>query len=273
MKETDTVVRLGARRIRRSSRRSAGKLGRDHGDLRELRDTDLRAQSQIDGHALQVTSSIGLANYPNDGTDAETLLANAEAAMYRAKEMGRDNFQFYTPALNTRVHEKFQFHEELRNAITREEFFLLFQPQVDLRTGRIFAVEALIRWNHPSLGVVHPTVSFRSRKNRGLSLRSATGRCVPPAGRTRRGRTPDSPRSTSASTSRRRQFRDRNWVHRIVDALQESGLEAKYLELELTESLIIQDVDQAIATMNELQRLGVQFRSTISAPAIRASAP
>ena len=92
------------------------------------------------------TSSIGLANYPNDGTEADALLANADAAMYRAKEIGRDNFQFYTPELNIKVHEKFLLQEELRNAILRSEFVLLYQPQVDLRTGRIFAVEALIRW-------------------------------------------------------------------------------------------------------------------------------
>ncbi|MGD0764244.1 MAG: diguanylate cyclase, partial [Roseiarcus sp.] len=110
----------------------------------------------IDGHTLRVTSSFGVANYPDDGTDAETLLANADAAMYRAKELGRDNFRFYTPELNARVHEKFLLQEELRNAVARREFVLYYQPQVDLRTGRVFAVEALIRWKHPTLGVLSP---------------------------------------------------------------------------------------------------------------------
>ena len=80
-----------------------------------------------------MTSSIGIANYPNDGTDADTLLANADAAMYRAKEIGRDNFQFYTPELNTKVHEKFLLQEELRNAIARRSSSCIYQPQVDLR--------------------------------------------------------------------------------------------------------------------------------------------
>jgi predicted signal transduction protein with EAL and GGDEF domain len=96
---------------------------------------------RIAGHDLQIASSIGLVNYPNDGTDADTLLANADAAMYRAKQIGRDNFQFYTPELNVKAHEKFLLREELRNAILRSEFILLYQPQVDSRTGRLLAVE------------------------------------------------------------------------------------------------------------------------------------
>jgi diguanylate cyclase (GGDEF)-like protein/PAS domain S-box-containing protein len=258
VKEGDTVVRLGADEFVVLLVDQPTNLDMMLATLRELC-TRTCEPVHIDGHALQVTSSIGLANYPNDGTDAETLLANAETAMYRAKEMGRDNFQFYTPALNTRVHEKFRFQEELRVAIAREEFFLLFQPQVDLRTGRIFAVEALIRWNHPSLDVVAPDRFIPVAEESGLiaqigdwALRSACrqNKAWQNAGL--------APINVSVNVSAR-QFRDRNWAHRIVDALQESSLEAKYLELELTESLIIQDVDRAIATMNELRRFGVQL--------------
>src|ERR1039458_3953392 len=153
VKETDTVVRLGADEFLVLLTDQRGIMDVIMAPLQELR-TRICEPARVDGHSLQVSSSIGLASYPNDGTDAESLLANAEAAMYRAKEMGRDNFQFYTPALNARVHERFRLQEELRNAIAREEFFLLFQPQVDLRTGRVVAVEALIRWSHPSRGVV-----------------------------------------------------------------------------------------------------------------------
>ena len=111
---------------------------------------------------------MGIANYPSDGTDADTLLANADAAMYRAKEVGRDNFQFYTPELNTKVHEKFLLQEELRNAVARSEFVLFYQPQVDLRTERVFAVEALIRWKHPTLGLVPPIKFIPMAEETGL---------------------------------------------------------------------------------------------------------
>ncbi|TGS81960.1 diguanylate cyclase, partial [Mesorhizobium sp. M2D.F.Ca.ET.178.01.1.1] len=88
-------------------------------------------------HRLRATASIGIANYPKDGTSPDQLLANADAAMYRAKEFGRDNFQFYAPEFNTRAHEKFLLQEELRNALARSEFILLYQPQVDLRSGEV----------------------------------------------------------------------------------------------------------------------------------------
>jgi EAL domain-containing protein (putative c-di-GMP-specific phosphodiesterase class I) len=214
---------------------------------------------RIAGRDFQITSSIGLANYPNDGAEADVLVANADAAMYRAKEIGRDNFQFYTPELNLRVHEKFLLQEELRNAIARSEFALLYQPQVDLRTGRIFAVEALIRWLHPTLGMMSP--------NKFIPIAEETGLIVPigdwalrEACRQNKAwqETGLPPMAICVNVSAR-QFMERNWVGRVADALRESGLEARYLELELTESLIMQDAEQAVETMKELQILGVQL--------------
>ena len=103
-----------------------------------------------------MTASIGIATFPNDGEDVDALLANADAAMYRAKEMGRDRVQRYSPDLNEKVSEKFRLREDLHRALGRDEFGLLYQPQVNLRSDRVFAVEALIRWNHPALGVQSP---------------------------------------------------------------------------------------------------------------------
>jgi diguanylate cyclase (GGDEF)-like protein/PAS domain S-box-containing protein len=258
VKETDTVVRLGGDEFAVLLVGQPKNVDKIPPTLQRLREA-IGAPTPIDGHVLYLTSSIGLANFPNDGTDAESLLANADAALYRAKELGRDNFQFYTPALNTRVHERFRLQEELRNAIAREEFFLLFQPQVDLRTGRIFAVEALIRWSHPSRGVVPPDRFIQVAEESGLigqigdwALRAACqqNKAWQTAGL--------APINVSVNVSAR-QFQEARWVRHVVGALKESGLDAKYLELELTESLIMQDVDQAIATMKELQTLGVQL--------------
>ena len=258
VKESDTVVRLGGDEFVVLLGDQPKNADLITATLQKLR-VAICELTRIDGHLLQVTGSIGLANYPNDGTDANALLANAAAAMYRVKEIGRDNFQFYTPELNTKVHEKFRLQEELRSAVAQEAFFLLFQPQVDLCTGRIFAVEALIRWRHPKHGVVPPDRFIPIAEGSGLigqigdwALRAACtqNKAWQDAGL--------APINVSVNVSAR-QFQEKNWVCRVVAALQDSGLEAKYLELELTESLIMQDVDQAVATMRELQRLGVQL--------------
>ena len=214
---------------------------------------------QVKGHDFKVTASIGVATYPNDGTDADSLLANADAAMYRAKETGRDNFQFYTQSLNKEANEKFQLQTDLRRAIGRSEFILLYQPQVELRTGRVFAVEALIRWNHPTLGVIPPS--------KFIPLAEACGLIVPigdwvlnEACRQNKAWQDAGLPSVNISVNiSARQFREKDLVSRVVRALQTSGLDGQFLELELTESLIMQDVESAVATMKELQGLGVQL--------------
>ena len=167
IRATDTVVRIGGDEF-------VIVLFDQPKDVDVISETVRKIQSAIaepvclEGHDLRVTSSIGIANYPNDGVDADTLLANADAAMYRAKDVGRDNFQFYTSELNAKVHEKFLLQEELRNAVARSEFVLHYQPQVDLRTGRVFAVEALVRWKHPKLGMVPPIKFIPMAEETGL---------------------------------------------------------------------------------------------------------
>jgi diguanylate cyclase (GGDEF)-like protein/PAS domain S-box-containing protein len=214
---------------------------------------------RIDGHDLRVTCSIGLANYPNDGADPDTLLANADAAMYRAKEIGRDNFQFYTPELNTKVHEKFTLQTELRNAILRSEFVLRYQPQVDLRSGRVFAVEALIRWRHPTLGMIPPIKFIPIAEDTGLIVPIGDWVLHEACRQNKAWQNAGLPPVTVCVNVSARQFKEKSLIGRVVSALQDSGLEAQYLELELTESLIMQDVDQAVGTMRELQSLGVQL--------------
>ncbi len=258
VRQTDTVVRLGANEfavLLIDQPKDAELVAEAVQRLREA----IGATVGISGHVLQVTSSIGLANYPKDASDVDTLLANAGSAMYRAKERGRDNFQFYTPELNAKAHEKFLLQEELRKALERQEFMLLYQPQVDLRSGAIFAVEALIRWRHPEMGTVPPDKFIPAAEESGLIV--AIGDWALRAACRQNKAWQDSglaPIVVSVNVSAR-QFREKNWVCQIVAALEESKLEPKYLELELTESLIMQDVEQAIATMKQLQSLGVQL--------------
>jgi len=124
----------------------------------------------LEGHELFVTASIGVSIYPNDGLDVETLVKNADSAMYRAKEKGRNNYQFYTQALNAAAIEQMQFETSLRRAVERHEFVLHYQPRVDVRTGKILGAEALVRWMHPELGLISPAAFIPLAEETGLIM-------------------------------------------------------------------------------------------------------
>jgi diguanylate cyclase (GGDEF)-like protein/PAS domain S-box-containing protein len=219
----------------------------------------ISAPIQIGGHKLQVTCSIGIANYPADGTDTQTLLANADAAMYQAKNIGRDNFQFYSSDLNAKAHQKLMLHEQLRNAIARSELILEYQPQIDLRTGEIFAAEALLRWNHPVMGRISPAEFIPLAEETGLIVPIGEW-VITEACRQNKAWQDAGLRPTSVCVNvSARQFSDKNLVAHVRNALKASNLAANLLELELTESLIMQDIGQALDTMSELQSLGVQL--------------
>ena len=124
----------------------------------------------IDQHDLHVTTSIGVSVYPDDGRDAETLIKNADTAMYQAKENGRQSYQFFKPAMNVRAVERQSIEESLRRALERDEFVLHYQPKVDLRTGAITGAEALLRWTHPERGLVSPAQFIPIAEDCGLIL-------------------------------------------------------------------------------------------------------
>ncbi|PWJ93121.1 PAS domain S-box-containing protein/diguanylate cyclase (GGDEF)-like protein [Mesorhizobium loti] len=258
VRATDTVVRLGGDEFVIVLFDQPTNVDRISETLQTIR-AAIAAPVHIEEHHLRTTASIGIANYPKDGASPKTLLANADAAMYRAKELGRDNFQFYAPEFNSRAHEKFVLQEELRNALARSEFALLYQPQVDLRSGRVFAVEALIRWNHPTLGVVSPMTFIPTAEETGLIVPIGDWVLHEACRQNKAWQDAGLPPMTVCVNVSARQFRERNLVGRVVNALKDSGLEARYLELEVTESLIMQDIELAVATMNELQALGVQI--------------
>jgi diguanylate cyclase (GGDEF)-like protein/PAS domain S-box-containing protein len=258
VRTTDTVVRIGGDEF-------VVVLFDQPEDVSVISETVRKIQSAIAepvrlaGHDLRMTSSIGIANYPNDGSDADALLANADAALYRAKDVGRDNFQFYTPELNTKLHGKFLLQEELRNAVARSEFVLHYQPQVDLRTGRVFAVEALVRWRHPKLGIVPPIEFIPMAEETGLIVPLGDWVLREACRQTKAWQDFGLPPIVVGVNVSARQFKEKNLVTRVASALKEIGLDPKYLELEVTESVIMQDVELAVATMRELRGLGVQL--------------
>ncbi|ESY68165.1 MULTISPECIES: EAL domain-containing protein [Mesorhizobium] len=255
---TDTIVRLGGDEFVLVLSDQPKNVDLIAETLQKLR-TAIAEPLQLGDHCVRATASFGIANYPKDGKAPESLVANADAAMYRAKEVGRDNFQFYAPEFNTRAHERFLLQEELRNALERSEFELLYQPQIDLRSGQIMAVEALIRWTHPTHGTMAPVGFIPTAEETGLIV--PIGDWVLHEACRQNKAWQDiglEPITVSVNVSAR-QFSEKNLVERVVHALSESDLEGCYLELELTESLIMQDVGLAVTTMNKLQSLGVQI--------------
>ncbi len=208
---------------------------------------------------FNVSCSIGVALFPNDGTDAQTLLKHADSSMYRAKESGRNNFQFFTRELNTLMTERLEMESGLRRALERDQFLLHYQPRVDLATGRIIGAEALIRWRLPEQGIVAPGRFIPLAEETGLIvpigkwvLREA---CAQNKAWQDEGREPI---VVSVNVSAR-QFRQDNLVRTVAEVLEQTGLEPRYLELELTESMVMHDAGQLVAMLSELKRLGVQI--------------
>ena len=258
LRATDSVIRIGGDEFVVIFSDQSKDVERVVATVRKLQKA-IAEPTEINGRPLGVTSSVGAATYPGDGEDADTLLINADAAMYRAKELGRDNFQFYQPEFNARFHERVCLQEELRAAIAHDEFVLHYQPQANLRTRTVLAVEALIRWNHPKLGLLPPARFIPLAEETGLIAPIGEWVINEACRQAREWRERGLPPIRMSVNVSARQFRERRLTAIVARALDQNGVEAKFLELELTESLIMQDVDQAVATMEELKRLGVQL--------------
>jgi diguanylate cyclase (GGDEF)-like protein len=214
---------------------------------------------EIDGQELLVTASAGISLYPQDGPDVETLLKNADAAMYRAKEKGRNNFQFYTAEMNRQVNERLKMESSLRRALERNELELYYQPRIRVADGALVGCEALLRWQHPELGLTLP--------ERFIGLAEETGLIIPigewvirtACARARTWQNNGAaPVSVSVNLSMR-QFRQEALSSAIDDALRVSGLDPRLLEMELTESLVMQDTEAAIRVLERLREIGVKL--------------
>jgi len=221
----------------------------------------------LDGHAVQVSCSMGVVMYPRDGLDANTLMMNADAAMYRAKELGHNNYQFYLREMNASVEEKLVLLDGLRNALDTtlgidagpSQFYLLYQPKIDLRTGRMFGVEALLRWDHPELGMVSPQRFIALAEESGMIV--ALGDWVVRSACRQNQAWRDAgldPIIVSVNVSPR-QFEEARLVERIAGALEHSALAPDGLELEVTESLIMRDMIQSVGKMRALKSMGLSL--------------
>ncbi len=209
----------------------------------------------IEGSELSVTPSIGIAVYPDDGRDAETLIRNSDAAMYHAKEMGRANYQFFTAEMNQAASRRLALESELRRALAKGELRVHYQPIVETGTGRVAAHEALVRWQHPERGLLVPGEFIQLAEETGLILKLGEW-VLHEACRWATFIGVERGLQIAVNLSAR-QFNDPKLVQVVAAALRETGLPARLLELEITESTAMQHTDVTLATLNKLKSLGV----------------
>ncbi len=221
----------------------------------------LRAVTQthtIDQHDLHVTTSIGVSVYPDDGLDAETLIKNADTAMYQAKENGRQRYQFFKPAMNVRAVERQSIEEGLRRALERQEFALRYQPKINLRTREITGAEALIRWTHPTRGPVSPGQFIPVAEDCGLILPIGKWVLREACKQARAWLDAGLPLGTMAVNISSMEFCDDSFLENVFAILKETGLDPKSLELELTESVLMRRPESAASVLKTLRASGVQ---------------
>jgi diguanylate cyclase (GGDEF)-like protein len=255
LRESDSVARLGGDEF--------VVLVEDCADPRELNSIAQNILNAVgrpyvlSGQEYHVTGSIGISTYPTDGQDPAALLKNADIAMYLAKDRGKNNFQFYSAQQNAHSFERLALESALRHALGRDEFVLHYQPRVDIPTGRIVGVEALLRWNHPDLPMVLP--------NQFIPLAEETGLIVPigrwvlrtACAQSALWRHEGLPALRMAVNLSARQFSDDGLIDDIADALAQAELAPNGLELEITESMVMQNPERAVTTLNRLREIGI----------------
>ncbi|MEP6993701.1 MAG: EAL domain-containing protein [Acidobacteriota bacterium] len=212
---------------------------------------------QLDGHSIQITASVGIGTYPNDGEDDDTLLRNADAALQRAKDKGGNNFQLCTPELTAKAVERLSLQSGLQQALDRDEFLLHYQPLVSLVSGRIVGLEALVRWQHPDKGLVMPTTFIPLAEESGLILPLGEWVLRTACRQLKIWHRTGLVDLRIAVNFSSRQFRERDLVKIVVEALSDADLEPRHLEVEITESIAMEEADIVVANLNQLRSMGV----------------
>lgn len=214
---------------------------------------------KLNNHDLHVTTSIGMAFYPDDGENSEILLKNAETAMYRAKEQGRNNYQLYASVMNVSAFKQLLMENSLRRALEKEEFVVYYQPQIDLKTQRMVGAEALVRWQHPDLGLVFPTEFIGLAEETGLIVPIGEWVIRRVCAQNKKWQDMGLEKVCVSVNLSARQFQQRNLVAVISQVLQETGLDPQYLGMEITETIAMKNADYTISALNELKKMHVHL--------------
>ncbi|WP_172844405.1 putative bifunctional diguanylate cyclase/phosphodiesterase [Tumebacillus algifaecis] len=236
-----------------------GLHSQDAGQVAEMILQRMAAPFVIEQHELFVTCSIGISFFPEQGSDLTTLIKHAELAMYRAKELGRNNHQFYATSMNEDALQKLSLERFLRKALGLNEFVLFYQPQVNVKSGKIFGFEALLRWKHPILGMVSPATFIPLAEETGLIVPIGEWVLESACRQIKGWHEAGNPHLTVAVNLSARQFQQDNLVEMVERVLAETGVEPQCLELEITESVTMYDVERAIMILHELKNLGIRI--------------
>jgi diguanylate cyclase (GGDEF)-like protein len=219
----------------------------------------LAAPFVINGQDLRTGASLGIAVYPQDGEDVETLLKNSDRAMYHAKEAGRSNYQFFAKEMNTVAAERLLLESSLRQAIDRNELLLHYQPLVNIADGRIIATEALVRWNHPELGLISPVRFIPIAEDSGVIVPLGDWVLRQACYQLKLWRELGIPLQRMAVNLSPHQFRQKHLFRNFIQILEETGVDPHWLGLEITENVIMENPEDAIATLGELKALGIEL--------------
>jgi EAL domain-containing protein (putative c-di-GMP-specific phosphodiesterase class I) len=211
----------------------------------------------LDGRELFLSASIGISCYPRDGHDVETLLKNADVAMYRAKELGRNNYQFFSEEMNSRALETLSLSNHLRHAVERNQLTLFYQPRIDAQSGAVTAVEATLRWRHPELGLLLPARFIQIAEDTGVIEPIGEWVLAQACRQARRWDAAGVPPVRVAVNLSVRQFRAADFVERVAAILHEHGVPPQRLELEITESMLMQRPQAAEMVLARLHERGM----------------
>lgn len=219
----------------------------------------LAAPFVINGQDLRTGASLGIAVYPQDGEDVETLLKNSDTAMYHAKEAGRSNYQFFAKEMNTAAAERLLLESSLRQAIDRNELLLHYQPLVNIADGRIIATEALVRWNHPELGLISPVRFIPIAEDSGVIVPLGDWVLRQACYQLKLWRELGIPLQRMVVNLSPHQFRQKHLVRNFIQIFEETGVDPHWLGLEITENVIMENPEDAITTLGELKALGIEL--------------
>ena len=260
VRETDTVARLGGDEfvlVLSGRKADARVLEADVTALMNKLLAEIARPVVVGGRELRTTCSMGVAVHPQDGEDTDTLLRNADAAMYRAKELGRNRFQFFTSDVHERIRRRMELESSLRLALERDEFELHYQPQVSLKRGGIVGAEALIRWRHPKLGLIYPAQFIPFAEDTGLIVQIGEWVLRRACAQNKAWQDAGLPHVAVAVNMSARQCEQQDIDQVVRRALADAELDARYLELEITESLSMANPDQSVPMMRRLKDIGV----------------